>query len=249
MENHVNKKLILLAGRLSNLYVENSEENFVSSDATVMAAGGAAVGLAAAGLAGAATNALVVASGGTDNVQAFTGIVDGKRLSGRFSKVWFEDGDHLECAVDPQSDGSFAVYAVRRPSDQTLWMFPHCSRGSKKHWKYAIQMCFILALTASSLLLLALMPHYGFALWENDKSYHAVMVFIIMGVLIGFYFSLKTAFRWAPFVAIAESVFTTFGYPDPAQVDLPEQDRIFRSAQNTPAEPNVHAPWVFRYTQ
>ena len=113
-------------------------------------------------LAGAATNSLAMAGGGTDSVQAFTAIVDGKRISGRFSKIWFKDGDHIECAVDQQPDGSYAVYAVRRPSDQTLWMFPHCSRGRRKHWKYASKMCLILALITTSFLLLTLTPHYGF---------------------------------------------------------------------------------------
>ncbi|MES2016037.1 MAG: putative type VI secretion system effector [Pseudomonadota bacterium] len=242
----MNKKLALLTGTLSDLQTGNDEENFVSSGGAEMAAGSAAIGLAAAGLAGAATNSLIAASGATDSVQSFTGIVNGKRISGRFSKIWFKDGDHLECAVDLQNDGSYAVYAVRRPSDQTLWMFPHCSRGRKKHWKYASKMCVILALITTTFLLLVLMPHYGIALWANEKSYHAVTVFSIMGVVMGFYFSLKTAFRWTPFVVMAESIFTAFGYPDPAHVDMPEQDRAFWKKQPS-AVSEGSAPWVFRY--
>lgn len=243
----MNKKLVLLTGRLSDLYIENDEENFLSSAAVEMAASGTAIGLAAAGLAGAATNSLVAASGGMDSIQAFTGVVNGKRISGRFSKIGFKDGDFIECAVDAQDDGSYAVYAVRRPADQTLWMFPHCSRGSKKHWKYARKMCLILALIAATSLLLVLMPHYGIALWANEKSYHAVTVFTIMGVVMGFYFSLKTAFQWAPFVSIAESIFSVFGYPDPAQVDMPEQDRSFRKKHADADTTEDSAPWVFRY--
>jgi hypothetical protein len=182
-----------------------------------------------------------------DSVQSFTGILDGKRISGRFSKIWFTNGDNLECAVAPQSDGSCAVFAVRRPSDQTLWMFPHCSRGSYKHWKYAGKMCVILSLVMSAFLLLFLTPNHGIALWANEESYMGATIFIIMGVVIGFYFSLNTARRWSPFVAIAESIFSTFGYSDPAKVDLPQQDKLFRINQAPGGEPNQYAPWVFRY--
>lgn len=237
----------LLTGRLSDLCIENTEENFISAGRSERAAGAAVIGLAAAGLAGAATNSLYAASGGMDSVQSFTGILDGKRISGRFSKVWFKDGDHLECAVAHQADGSCAVYAVRRPSDQTLWMFPHCSRGGKKHWKYARKMCLVLAALLSVSLLLFLIPHYGLAMWSDKKSYYLSTIFIIMGVTMGFYFSLNTARRWAPFVAIAESIFAVFGYPDPAQVDMPEEDRAFWQKQTAAEVPGESAPWVFRY--
>jgi hypothetical protein len=90
MIDHPNMKLELLTGRLSDLCIENTEENFVSSGGAEQAAGAAAIGLTAAGLAGAATNSLYAAAGGTDSVQSFSGVVDGKRISGRFSKIWFK---------------------------------------------------------------------------------------------------------------------------------------------------------------
>jgi uncharacterized MnhB-related membrane protein len=247
--SHADKKMELLTGTLSDLYIDSSEFDFVSSGGEEIAADRAAIGLAAAGLVGAASNTPVASSGGTDSVQAFVGVVDGKRISGCFSKVWFQNGDDIECAVEPQSGGSFAVYAVRRPSDQTLWMHPHCSRGRKKHWKYARKMSVILALVTTAFLLLMLMPHYGFALWANEKSYHAVTVFTIMGVVMGFYFPLKTALQWAPFVAIAESIFTALGYPDAACVDMVEQDKAFRKRQAPGAFTFESAPWVFRYIE
>lgn len=247
MIKNQNRKLTLISGRLSELRIEDSEENFVSSGGAEVVAGATATGLAVAGLAGAATTSLYAASGGSDSVQSFTGIVDGKRISGRFSKIWFKNGDHLECAVDQLTDESCTAYAVRRPSDQTLWMFPHCSRGSKKHWKYARKMSVILAFSMAIGLLLFLVPHYGFALWDNKKSYFVSTIFIIMGVVMGLYFSLNTARKWAPFVAIAESIFTAFGYPDPAQVDMPEQDSAFWKKNAAAGVSGDSAPWVFRY--
>ena len=68
-----------------------------------------------------------------------------------------------------------------------------------------------------------------------------------MGVVMGFYFSLKTAFRWSPFDAIAESIFTAFEYANPARVDMVEQAKKFRKAQGAGAEVAPRSPWVFRY--
>jgi hypothetical protein len=247
MINLQNYKLELISGRLTHLRVEDSEENFVSSGDSEVAAGATAIGLAAAGLAGAATNSVYAASGGTDSIQSFTGILEGKRISGRFSKIWFKNGDHLECAVDRQADDTYAVFAVRRPSDQTLWMFPHCSRGRKKHWKYARKMSVVLALLMTAGLLLCLTPMFGLAFWRNEDSHMGATIFTIMGLTMGFYFSLNTARRWAPFVAIAESIFTTFGYPDPEQVDMPEQDNAFWKKNASAGAASDSAPWVFRY--
>jgi hypothetical protein len=247
MTNHENKRLELLVGSLSDLCVENKEENFVSADSASMAARGAAAGLGIAGLAGGAANALFAAAGGTDSVQYFTGLLDGKRISGRFSKIWFQNGDELECVVDPQSDGSFAVYAVRRPSDQTLWMFPHCSRGRKKHWKYARKMCVVLSLLTTGCMLLFLTPKFGFALWSKPETAFGANIFTVMGIALGLYFSLNTARRWAPFVAVAESIFAAYGYPDPAEVDMPKENSIYWKTHATAGELRKFSPWVYRY--
>ena len=205
------------------------------------------MGFAAAGLAGAATNALFTASGGTDRVQYFTGLLDGKRIFGRFSKIGFQNGDQLECAVDLQGDGSAAVYAVRRPSDQTLWMFPHCSRGRKKHWKYTRRMCVVLPVLTAGSMLLFLVPMFGFALWSKPDAAFGANIFSVMGITIGLYFALNTARRWVPFAVVAESIFAAFGYPDPAQVDLPQENKIYWKKHAAAGELRQFSPWVYRY--
>ena len=241
------KNLVLLAGPLSELCIENSEENFVSSDGADIAASVISISSAAAGLAHAAADSLAVAVGGTDSIQSFTGVIDGKRVSGRFSKIGFKDGDRLECAVDPLPNGTCVVYAARRPSDQTIWMFPHCSRGSKKHWKYAWKMCMTLAISLAVIMVIFLMPIFGFAFWKNEESYFFVAIFGTMGAVMGAYFPLNTARRWAPFVMLAESIFAAYGYPDPAQVDMPQQDRAFWKNPNVADAAEDFTPWVFRY--
>lgn len=54
-------------------------------------------------------------------------------------------------------------------------------------------------------------------------------------------------YRWKPFVAIAEAIFTVMGYPYPSQVDLGQQDRACRTNRIPNGTPNRLAPWVYRY--
>ncbi len=236
-----------MRGNLRGLQIADSEENLVSPGGTQVPIDAAVLGLSAAGLGGAATDALHASSGGNDDVQTFVGVVDGKRIAGKFSKVWFADGDFLECAGELQDDGSYAVLAVRRPSDQTLWMFPHCSRGSKKHWRFARKMGVISAFLLTLFLLVMLMFYYGFALWNNEDAYDGVVIFTIMGVVLSAYGTMRIATKWKPFIAISESVFEAFGYPDPTEVDMEQQDTAFRKKLAPGTMQPRYAPWVYRY--
>jgi hypothetical protein len=108
-------------------------------------------------------------------------------------------------------------------------------------------MCVILSLLITLFLLLCITPNFGLALLASDEAIFVARIFIIMGVVMGVHLSLNTARRWSPFVNIAESIFAALGYVESAQVDLPEQDKIFRKNQTPGGEPRRYAPWVFRY--
>lgn len=240
--------LIRLNGKLSDLYIEEGEADFVSSSNTQAVASSAAMGLALAGMAGTATNTLFAASGRADKVQYFTATLDGKRIAGRFSNIWFQNGDELEVAAQPQSDGTYAAYAIRRPSDKTLWMFPHCSRGSKAHWKFARKMSVILSVSFSVLLCMAPISFEGMAYFYSSDWLWSVLA-IINGMVIGTYLSLNTARRWKPFIETAEMIFSTFGYSHPEAIDLPKQNKLYWKQHAKPNEVREVAPWVFRYLE
>jgi hypothetical protein len=237
-----------LSGTLSDLYIENGDENFIPSSATQLAGGGAAAGLALAGLAGAATNALFVAGGGVDQVQFFTATLSNNRIAGRFSKIWFENGDELEVAAKPQSDGTYAAYAVRRLSDKTLWMFPHCSRGMKPHWRFAWKMAVVFVFSFSAGMNILGISAVGFDDFWSAKVFLLPFGFV-NAIVFGCYFALNTARRWKPFVATAEAIFRAFGYQHPETVDMPKQNSLYWKRYAKPEEERKFAPWVFRYVE
>ena len=239
--------LRVIEGNIENLVVQRGEEVIVGSELLRGAGAGAAVGLAAAGLAGAATGALLASGGIADPVEFFSATVGGKTVAGRFSRVTFRAGDNVEVVGEAQSDGTFAVLAVRRPDDQTLWMFPHCSRGGRaqKH----------LALRVFGWTLLGFAVICAIGVWqasrgtsdpaESARFFGAISV--ALSLVGAAYFSFRAATQWRPFVLKAESILAALGYVDPSGVDLEKQNKRYWKANGGKWPYLTDGPWIYRY--
>lgn len=239
--------LQVIKGKVENLVVQRGEEVIVGSDLLRGAGAGAAVGLAAAGLAGAATGALLASGGVADSVEFFSAKVDGQTTAGRFSRVTFKEGDDVEVVGERQSDGTFAALAVRRPGDQTLWMFPHCSRGAKAQKHFALRVF------GWTLLAFALISAIG--VWQASKGTNdpaeSVQFFgaisAILSLVGAAYFSIRTAMQWRPFVRKAESIFASLGYGDPGRVDMEKKNKRYWKAKGGKWPYLTDGPWIYRY--
>lgn len=245
----MNAELQLLRGTISDLLIDQGKEEFLQTNSNRTAGAAMATGLAAAGLAGAAASALLATTGAGDSVEFFTCIVGGQRVAGRFTKASFKNGDSVEVAAQVQRDGTYAALAVRRPSDQTVWMFPHCSRGRKTHWIYAIRM---LGWIFFTLLVMSGVSFGSFEFFAREASPKSFLWFIaaMSGVLsfaMACHLSISTARRWRPFVRKAEAIFTAFGYRDPRGVDMEQQHKKYLRQHGGKWPYLVEAPWVFRY--
>jgi hypothetical protein len=122
----VSENLAVISGVVTELVIHAGEEEFVRSLSDQVVGTGAAAGLAAAGLAGAAAG---------DSVEFFSCKVSGRFVQGCFSKVTFKDDEKIKFVVseEPQS----LVLAAQRITDHTVLMAPHCSRGKKAHALFA----------------------------------------------------------------------------------------------------------------
>jgi hypothetical protein len=242
MTNSPSQRFEVLRGVVADLTVSSGEEEFVQTRANKAVGAGLGASLVLSGLAGSATAAMLATSGSADSVQFFTCTVEGKRVAGRFSSVWFANGDAVEIAGEPQRDGSFAAYAVRRARDRTLWMFPHCSRGRLAHWR-TVTKWLPLPVAASfgfffgMELLRSQVPTYDSFLWAMAAA----------NAIVGTLLLVKQGWKWRPFVAIAEQVFAALGYANPSHVDMERQDSLYWKKHAQPGEHRRVAPWVFRY--
>jgi hypothetical protein len=249
MKNMPFLRLALLRGTVSNLTVADGQEEFIQTVPDKYIAAAVGVGLALEGLAGAASAAALGGNDSADRVQFFRCMVDGKPIAGRFSKVTFKEGDVVEVVGQAQEDGSYMAQAVRRRTDRTLWMAPHCSRGEKAHWAYVLKM--IPFLTLLGWLFSALF--IAFAVWMSNE--HATwdalkFLFAICATtttIMSLYFSIKIAYKWRPFVNTAEHIFAALGYAKPASVDMEKQNALYWKQHAKPDERRIVAPWVYRY--
>lgn len=233
----MNAELQLLRGTVHHLTIERGT------------AIGMATGLSGAGLAGAATGTLLAKSSAEDAVEFFTCTVGEKRVAGRFTKASFKNGDAIEVAAEPQTDGTYAALAIRRPSDQTIWMFPHCSRGRKAHWSYAIR---TMAWIFLALLLISALFFGSFELFGREKSLPGSLWFMsatsgVLSFSMACHLSIGSAFHWRPFVQRAETIFTAFGYRDPSRVDLAQQHKKYVRQHGGKQPDRLEARWVYHY--
>ena len=88
---------------------------------------------------------------------------------------------------------------------------------------------------------------YGREVWTHDRAALQISVLGPLGVLLGLHFSLNMGRKWMPFVHLAESIFAAFGYRDPQNVDLVEEDKRYWKLHPDQWTAEGHAPWVFRY--
>ena len=234
-----------ISGVIANLHVIQDEENFVQTRADQAAGGAAAVGLAVGGLAGAATGALLSSSDAADTVDFFTCTVDGQPVWGRFGMVSFKDGESIEVVGENTRQG-FEVYAATRPLDRTIWMYPHCSRGTKAHIRFSVIGVTLLSILGSLCMQLVF--------WlASDKSAEGGGIFqIVMFItnMIGFVLVASfVATRFMKFAHLSNDIFAALGLEKPAEVDLPKRLRVARKSfsHEDHLRYSPHVRWVFKY--
>lgn len=243
-------QLKLVRGVVSNLEVHAGEDEFIRSESQRAAGGAAAIGLAAAGMAGPAVGASIAATG-RDSVEFFTCIVDGKLVTGRFSKASFKDGDEVEVVLEAQADGRDLALAVRRPSDKTLWMLPHCSRGKIAHRVFSIVMAgwILTALLGFSGVFVGIMESI-----DNEPTDWGFIMFSLgisgaLSLAVALYYSIRFLYQWAPLVERAEAIFSTLGYSNPARVNLEEDHKRACKARGEKWPYLSPGPWIYQYLE
>lgn len=172
-------------------------------------------------------------------------------LAGKPVKGWvwrspFSDGDEVEVIAEWQGD-HFEAFAIARPADSIIALYPHCSRGRISHWMNAakwwlIGSGFIVTLLVVMFLLHALIFSPS---WAETAKYMADLVpftavAIVLTCLVG---TALLAKRWMSFVRLAELVFRELGWHSPATIDL----RKTSKQKITNADSAEYGVFFFRY--
>ena len=243
--------LIKITGIIDNLQRWDGEENFVMGSGTKAVGGAAAIGAAAAGLAGAAASAAINTSDTEDPVEFFTCTVGDKNIFGRFGIVSFRKGNDVIMAVEEHAD-YWEAYAVCRPKDRHIWMYPHCSRGIRAHYVVNLIKIFLASAIASQ----AFMMMMGiFALFmENTTLDDFLGMWILLtpstfgiSALIGG----ACIIVFAKFGRLSSTIFNALGFKNPNNVDLEKRLKTYLDnhtiSDNERRGYSFYSRWVYRY--
>lgn len=238
----------VVRGVVSELQVWRSDEDFVFSDVEKKAGGAGALALAADGMAGAATGSLLSSSDTAEKVFLFVCKVGDQIVKGRFGEVTFANGNEVEVAGERRGNHMNAV-AMLRPADRTIWMHPHCGRGATAYWRFVKRMTAIASMGAATAFTLTAFLLAGdgdgrtsFPLWFWPVNW-AGLAFILAMV------ALFVARKFASFANLSSTIFSALGFKDPANVDLPKNQKLALKAATNEVllTYHPHARWVYKY--
>jgi hypothetical protein len=233
--------LTRIAGKIQGYKSTRQAASFVFGDRDKTSLGVVAIAAGVAGFGGQAVSAASHAASAeedADFVEFTLGEIDVKGW------VWrspFGEGDQVEVVGDVQGHAMNAI-AIARPFDRTVALYPHCSRGRKRHvvnavkWWLYLTMFFVCAPLA--FLLVAGSTQRLADAWNEGGNVVALGVAVFLGLMV---FSL--ARKWMPFVSLAEKAFAAFGWTRPGDIDLAKVTKARRKV----GDPGELGTFYFRY--
>ncbi|OTP81049.1 putative type VI secretion system effector [Gilliamella apicola] len=154
-----------------------------------------------------------------NSVQYFTCKIGNLEVRGIFCRVFFRNGDQVEVVVEPCEEDGYFAYALRRPIDHRLWLYPWAMKGSKANSRAALKSTRILILPVylcNLLFIIALTRDLGAFI---AAFFITTTVYILLFLII--YFCYKKLLGGGS--KEADKIFATLGYSDPKTVDMEKE--------------------------
>ncbi len=173
-------------------------------------------------------------------------------INGKLVKAWlwrspFKDGDAVEVvAMKTKSDFEFEGYAVARPKDRIVALYPHLSRGRISHFIYAIKLWLLIGCLSSAI------PFFYTVMasmldGETVAQTLRAALFVLSVVAIFLFVTLLPLYsisnKYMKFVRSAEFIFNEFGWPKPKWIDL----RKITAQKRTPQDSDELGNYYFKY--
>lgn len=237
----------VLRGTIKNLDVQETTVDAFQGDELRVRSGAAGALAAAAGLSGIAAG--MVATSMDEMREGAFGVsfeIDGQSVRGVLWNCPFKEGDEVEVVAD-KTDSHWNLFAIARPRDRIISLFPHVVSGEISHYKTSLVIWLKIALLCFAIALVV----GGIAGWLGGFDEDDWKVLLLAGVLgggglasailgiIGF----NVARKYLPFVRIAEGVFTALGWQDVKRINL--RKKTLKNIR--PDDPPALGVFYFRY--
>ena len=152
-----------------------------------------------------------------NSVQYFRCKLGNLTVQGIFCRAFFRNGDQVEVVVEPLEDGSYYAYALRRPIDHRLWLYPWAMKGTKANNKEAFKDAGKISITAFilSMIIVAII---------GDGNLNFIFFMLSIGLFVDgmlfliLYFCNKAMLGSGS--KEADKIFATLGYPKPETVNM-----------------------------
>jgi hypothetical protein len=244
MNEAINKsgKLIKLTGTIKNYKCTREVANFVFTDSDRTKMGVIAIAAGIAGLGGAAVATASNATSTEEEADYVEFDLDEQPVKGWIWRSPFKEGDQVEVAAE-WVDNYYKTGGIARPSDRTIALYPHCSRGKMQHIKNSLKWWF---LGVTMLLVFGLFFIFFAITGASDFFPFVKTGFHYMALGFYVFFGLMTihlTYKWMPYVRLSEKVFRTLGFPDPGNTDLVKSSK----AQRKPSDSGGFGTFYFRY--
>ena len=154
-----------------------------------------------------------------NSVQYFTCKIGNLEVRGFFCRAFFRNGDQVEVVVEPCDEDGYLAYALRRPIDHRLWLYPRAMKGSKANSRAALKSELIFILPVYFCILAEV-------IFVSKQLSTFITGFCISTALCTLFF-LITYFWYKKLLGggskEADKIFATLGYPDPKTVDMEKE--------------------------
>ena len=154
-----------------------------------------------------------------NSVQYFTCKIGNLEVRGIFCRAFFRNGDQVEVVVEPCDEDGYFAYALRRPIDHRLWLYPRAMKGSKANSRVALKSELIFILPVYFCILAEV-------IFVSKQLSTFIAGFCISTALCTLFF-LITYFWYKKLLGggskEADKIFATLGYPNPETVDMEKE--------------------------
>ena len=154
-----------------------------------------------------------------NSVQYFTCKIGNLEVRGIFCRAFFRNGDQVEVVVEPCEEDGYLAYALRRPIDHRLWLYPWAMKGSKANSRAALKSVGLFTLLVYLCILVTITI--------LAKQLSAFIAAFTVSTAVSTLFFLITYFWYKKLLGggskEADKIFATLGYPDPKTVDMEKE--------------------------
>ncbi|MFQ1011786.1 putative type VI secretion system effector [Gilliamella apicola] len=154
-----------------------------------------------------------------NSVQYFTCKIGNLEVRGVFCRAFFRNGDQVEVVVELCEEDGYFAYALRRPIDHRLWLYPWAMKGSKANSRVALKSELIFILPVYFCILAEV-------IFVSKQLSTFIAGFCISTALCTLFF-LITYFWYKKLLGggskEADKIFATLGYPNPKTVDMEKE--------------------------